>query len=143
MKEIWKSVDNYGDYFISNLGNIKSTKNGKELFMALSEDKDGYFKVKLFKNNCPKTKYIHRLVAETFIPNPKNLRCVNHKDENKQNNCVDNLEWCSIKYNNNYGTRWFKNNRKKCIKEVLMLLEDVKTKNKNIEKAMDILEKLI
>lgn len=49
--------------------------------------------------------YIHRLVAQAFIPNPDNLPCVNHKDENPNNNNVDNLEWCTQKYNCNYGTR--------------------------------------
>ena len=58
----------------------------------------------LYKNKSCKSYYIHRLVAEAFIPNPKNLPFINHKDENKQNNCVDNLEWCTQKYNINYGT---------------------------------------
>ena len=142
MKEIWKPIKDYKDYYISNLGNLKSLKFGKEVFMALSEDKDGYFKVNLFKENKSKTKYIHRLVAEAFIPNPNNLKCINHKDENKHNNSVDNLEWCTTKYNNNYGTRYFKNNRKKYIKKVLLLLENSKIKNNNIKTAINILEKL-
>lgn len=59
----------------------------------------------LYREDRTKRKYqLHRLVAETFIPNPENLPCVNHKDENKLNNCVDNLEWCTYQYNNNYGT---------------------------------------
>ena len=63
-----------------------------------------YYQTILYKNKSCKSYYIHRLVAEAFIPNPKNLPFVNHKDENKQNNCVDNLEWCTQKYNINYGT---------------------------------------
>ena len=51
-----------------------------------------------------KTKYIHRLIAEAFIPNPNNLPVVNHKDENKLNSSIDNLEWCTYEYNRNYGT---------------------------------------
>lgn len=63
-----------------------------------------YYQTVLYKNKSCKSYYIHRLVAETFISNPDNLPFVNHKDENKQNNCVDNLEWCTQKYNINYGT---------------------------------------
>ena len=58
----------------------------------------------LCKNGKPKTFQIHRLVAQAFIPNPQNLPCVNHKDEDKTNNTVDNLEWCTHEYNDNYGT---------------------------------------
>ena len=60
--------------------------------------------VQLYKNGVMKNEHIHRLVALTFIPNPNNLPQVNHKDEDKSNNCVDNLEWCEHKYNVNYGT---------------------------------------
>lgn len=65
----------------------------------------GYLYVTLFKNNKGKTCRIHRLVAEAFIPNPENLPTVNHKDQNKSNNCVDNLEWCNMVYQVNYGDR--------------------------------------
>lgn len=64
---------------------------------------NGYHYVVLYKNTKRAFKTIHRLVAETFIPNPYNLPQVNHKDENKTNNCVDNLEWCDNKYNINYS----------------------------------------
>lgn len=59
--------------------------------------------MELYKNGKAKKIKMHRLVAETFIPNPNNYPCVNHKDENKLNNCVDNLEWCTYSYNNSYN----------------------------------------
>ena len=62
-------------------------------------------KVSLNKNGKTKQHFIHRLVAQAFIPNPNNYPCVNHKDEKPSNNYVSNLEWCSYQYNNNYGTR--------------------------------------
>lgn len=100
---IWKDIPEYeGLYKISNYGEIYSTYSNKLLKPRL--DKDGYAQVTLYKNHQPKTLRIHRLVAITYIPNPNNYSCVNHKDENKKNNAVDNLEWCTIKYNNNYGT---------------------------------------
>lgn len=105
MKEIWKPIKDFDKYFISNYGRVKSTKFGKERILKLTKDKDGYLIVNLYKNNKSKTFKVHRLVAETFLPNPYNLLQVNHKDENPQNNIVTNLEWCDAKYNNNYGTR--------------------------------------
>jgi hypothetical protein len=109
MQETWKDIKNYeGLYQISTLGRIKSFprkgtyKNAK----ILKPYKDGgnyYYVIGLHKNGKRKYKAIHRLVAETFIPNPNNYPLVNHKDENKLNNCVDNLEWCTHKYNSNYG----------------------------------------
>ena len=66
---------------------------------------NGYATITLIKNKSPNYYRIHRLVAEAFIPNPDTLPLVNHKDENRLNNCVNNLEWCTYKYNDNYGTR--------------------------------------
>ena len=66
---------------------------------------NGYYYVCLSKNGIVKNYFVHRLVAEVFLPNPDNLPCVNHKDEDKSNNNVDNLEWCTHEYNINYGTR--------------------------------------
>lgn len=93
-------------YQISNLGNLKSFKhnpNGK--FLKRGLDKYGYYQYVLCKNNTKKNFREHKLVAEAFIPNPNNYICVNHMDEDKTNNCVTNLEWCSVSYNNSYGTR--------------------------------------
>ena len=106
MDEIWKDKKNYeGHYQVSNCGRVKSIKFGKERILKLRTDKDGYFKVDLSKNNKLKTFTVHRLVAEAFLPNPYNLPCINHKDECKTNNNVNNLEWCNSKYNINFGTR--------------------------------------
>lgn len=107
MEEIWKDIKGYeGKYQVSNYGNVKSLnyhRTGKEQLKKPTLQTNGYFYVSLCKPN--KCFSIHRLVAEAFIPNPDNLPCVNHKDEVKTNNHVDNLEWCTQKYNNEYGTR--------------------------------------
>lgn len=101
-----------GLYMVSNLGRVKSLNynhTGKERLLILRTADNGYLKVDLHKNGIQKRFSVHRLVAMAFIPNPDNLPCVNHKDEDKTNNCVENLEWCTRKYNANYGTakqRW-------------------------------------
>lgn len=106
MDEIWKDIKDYeGLYQVSNWGRIKSIRFGKERIMKLCIDRYGYLYIVLYKNNKQKNFRIHRLVAEAFLQNPHNYPCINHKDENKQNNNVENLEWCSAKYNANYGTR--------------------------------------
>ena len=117
MKEIWKDIKGYeGLYQVSNLGRVKSLSrknHPKEEFRNLITNSKGYLIVNLLKNNKGKTNKVHRLVAEAFIPNPNNYPQVNHKDENKTNNHVDNLEWCTNKYNSNYGHRNDKIGRKK------------------------------
>lgn len=117
IKEIWKDIKEYeGLYQGSNLGRARSldrwvnSKNGSMQFikgriLKLIKNRYGYLYVNLYKNNIKKTYQVHRLVAEAFLPNPDNLPEVNHKDENKQNNSVHNLEWCDRSYNVNYGTR--------------------------------------
>jgi len=109
MKEIWKDVKEYeGLYQVSNLGKVKSLqRNGtikQDRILKQYIDKYGYYYVGLRNKKIKKFK-VHRLVAEAFIPNKDNLVQINHKDENKKNNNVKNLEWCSAKYNVNYGTR--------------------------------------
>lgn len=103
MKEIWKDIKGYeGLYKVSNLGKVYSIAYKK----CLSPRSDrGYLCILLHKSGNKKYFLIHRLVAEAFIPNPNNYPQVNHKDEDKQNNHVSNLEWCTRKYNMNYGTR--------------------------------------
>lgn len=103
--EIFKEINDFEGYYISNLGRVKSCKRKTEKFIAVKDDTHGYLIVKLWKDNKQYSKKIHRLVAEAFISNPENLRDVNHRDENKHNNCVENLEWISHKDNINYGTR--------------------------------------
>lgn len=108
MEEIWKPVIGWEDYEVSNFGNVRSNNfnsNHKQTKLLKKILNNGYMSIRLCCNGKEKTAKIHRLVAQAFIPNPHNLLEVNHKDENKLNNHVDNLEWCTREYNNNYGTR--------------------------------------
>ena len=98
-----KAVKDFPNYLVSDKGEIYSLYTNKYLSPKTTEF--GYLVVILTHNGIKKTKRVHRLVAEAFIPNPNNLPEINHKDENKLNNSVDNLEWCNRTYNNNYGTR--------------------------------------
>ena len=103
MKEVWTDVKHYdGLYKVKKYGRVWSCNNNK--YLAIHTKSNGYQFVQLYKNGKMRNEYLHRLVALAFIPNPNNLPQVNHKDENKLNNYVDNLEWCDCKYNNNYGT---------------------------------------
>lgn len=106
--EIWLPIEGYGGlYQVSNYGRVKSldyNRTKQEKILRQGKNKYGYLMVVLYKEGKGKTIKIHRLVAQAFIPNPNNYPCVNHKDECKTNNCVDNLEWCTQKYNIKYGT---------------------------------------
>lgn len=103
MEEIWLPVKDFeSQYLVSNTGKVFSIKHKREKVL---QDCRGYKIVNLCKNGKVNKKQVHRLVAEAFISNPNNLPQVNHKDENRSNNNVDNLEWCTAKYNCNYGTR--------------------------------------
>ena len=103
MEEVFIRIEDYDDYYVSSLGRVLSLKNGKEHFLKQMFDKSGYARVELSKNSIRKKFLVHRLVAKAFIPNIDNLLYVNHKDENPKNNRVENLEWCTQKYNVNYG----------------------------------------
>ena len=106
-----------GLYEINNLGRVKRLSytrsifvNNKTQIMTFKDrilkpirHNNGYYAVSLSKNNKHKIFLIHKLVAQAFIKNPNNYKCINHKDENKSNNYTDNLEWCNHKHNNNYG----------------------------------------
>ncbi len=105
-EEIWCPINGYESiYEVSDKGRVRSLKFGKERILKPRRNPEGYLKVCLYKNGEHKDYKVHRLVAKIFIPNPDNLPEVNHRDENKENNSVQNLEWCDRKYNINYGTR--------------------------------------
>ena len=116
MIEEWRPIVGYeGLYEVSNTGQVrsldmylkckgKSYRLQKGKVLSPVKNKDGYLLVNLHCNGKIQHKTIHRLAAQAFIPNPDNLPEVNHKDEDKTNNSVDNLEWCDRSYNNNYGT---------------------------------------
>ena len=101
----------YKGYFINNKGDIYSTKVNRVL---KTTEKRGYLAVNLSIQGKTITKSIHRLVALAFVPNPNNYPCVNHIDENKKNNSADNLEWCSVAYNNAYNGRIQRIASKRC-----------------------------
>jgi hypothetical protein len=128
-KEIWKSLDfmGYPDYEVSNFGRVKSlprnTTKGK--ILKQGKQKNGYLTVMLYKDGKGKTFTVHRLVCLTFLENPLNLPQINHKDENKENNKVENLEWCTCKYNITYNNIH--------IKKILKISESMKGKTHSEE----------
>lgn len=107
LKEIWKPIEGFPEYEISNLGKVRSLKRGncKELSLR---NVGGYLGVILSNSNETYPRYVHRLVAKAFIPNPYNLLEVNHVNENKADNRASNLEWCTRQHNNSFGTRSLK-----------------------------------
>lgn len=109
MIEEWRAIEGYdGLYEVSNLGRVRSNNfyRFKEPHIISSHiRKDGYKTLALSKNNVTKTYTVHRLVANAFLPNPNNLEMINHKDEDRSNNCVENLEWCSRSYNQLYSLK--------------------------------------
>lgn len=94
-------IKGYEDYSIDEYGNVYSFKTRK--YLSQEKHKDGYYYVQLCKDGNRRAFAVHRLIAMCFIENSTNLPIVNHKDENRENNTVDNLEWCTEKYNTNYG----------------------------------------
>lgn len=102
MNEIWKKIainEIENIYSASNTGKIKNDKSGF-IYVHNSQKHDYYVSVVLKTKSGKKKKYLqHRIIAQTFIPNPNNYLIINHKDGNKQNNCIDNLEWCTQKHN--------------------------------------------
>lgn len=115
--EIWKDIPGYEGYYqISNFGRVKSLtrrftrSDGKEVtfkerLLKPGINQTGYKYVNLSKGGRAYCARVHRLVAQSFVPNPKRFPCINHKDENKLNNNSDNLEWCSFQYNLTYNNK--------------------------------------
>lgn len=115
MLEVWKEIKDFEGYYkASSKGNVKSilrkiiridgkSKIFKGKILSASHNKRGYYNIKLYKENKCTTKNLHRIIAETFILNPEKLPEVNHKDGNKANCCVDNLEWCTSKENREHA----------------------------------------
>lgn len=129
MAEVWKDIPGYeGLYQVSDLGRVRSLerwrynpkcKDGKQYVpekILKAAERTGYLVVAINKNGKRKSYSVHRLVAQAFIPNPENKRTVNHKDGNKKNNRVSNLEWNTDSENVNHaiitGLLKFENNRK-------------------------------
>lgn len=116
MQEIWRKHPTLESIYVSSFGQIfmdikcDSHPNGHYTYGTLNHY--GYYVI----THNKKQYKVHRLVAETFLPNPNNYPIINHKDENPKNNCVNNLEWCSYLYNNTYGTRLKRMSTKRSIK---------------------------
>ena len=110
IEEIWRDIVGFeGIYQVSNTGTVRRiypnrTKTLKQCLAGGYTNKE-YLYVSMSANGKCRSSSVHRLVAEAFIPNPEGLPQVNHKDEDKFNNCVENLEWCTASYNNRYGTK--------------------------------------
>jgi len=115
-KEIWKPINGYeGRYEVSNFGRVRSLdriivdsigrkRNIKGKIIKQCVSNNEYYYVVLYNNNVDgKTIAVHRLIADAFIDNPNNLSTINHKDENRKNNDIDNLEWCTQQYNVEYS----------------------------------------
>lgn len=127
---IWVDVNGYeGIYQISSKGLVARIVNGKRRLLKCSSTSNGKYKqAHLSKNNIVKGYLVHRLVAEHFIQNPNNYPCVNHKDENTENNDVSNLEWCDYTYNNNYGNHGKKISYTKSFKIIQTTIDGVELK---------------
>lgn len=116
----FRRVKGYEDtYVVSSTGCVFRIIGSMLRPLRTYQHTRGYLKVDLFSDSHREKKYVHRIVAEAFLEQPDGMNEINHKDENKKNNCVENLEWCDGKYNCNYG-----NHRKKLGRSVEQLDED-------------------
>lgn len=145
MEELWKDIKGYeGLYKISNTGKVKSLYKNRILKPRIKEN--DYLIVSLYKNKQDKKFYIHRLVAEAFIENKDKKQFVNHKDFNKSNNCVQNLEWVTRIENfrhYQYSKKWndtFKNRDKKLASKTLQRVKENKGKILDLYKQNNSIE---
>ena len=129
--ETFVEIEGFENYEVSNLGKVRNIKSGRTLKPRL--DKDGYLVHGLYKNNKQNQLLLHRIIATAFIDNPEEKPCVNHIDENKTNNDLSNLEWCTAKENNIHGTR-IKRAAEKLSRKVIQL--DLNDNVLNIFKSM-------
>lgn len=104
-KEIFREIDGFPDYEVSNIGRVCSFKGEYPKILKPRKNHKGYLIVGIYSGGKKVTKKVHRLVAKAFVPNPENKPEVNHIDEDKENNVAENLEWVTCKENNNHGTR--------------------------------------
>lgn len=133
MKENWKDICGFeGLYQISDYGRIKSIRRNKILTSSIH--KKGYLHCGLFKEGKRTQRFIHRMVAEAFIPNPENKPCINHKDCNPANNKVENLEWCTHKENNHHKNHELK---RKISLLIFHLKKDYKKEEKLIQQLIN------
>lgn len=120
--ETFVKIDGFENYEVSNLGKVRNIKSGRILKPQLH--RDGYLRYNLWKNNKQKNLFLHRIIATAFIDNPGKKPYVNHIDENKLNNDLRNLEWCTARENNMHGTRTKRASEKHSQKVVQLDLND-------------------
>lgn len=119
IEEIWKPVVGFERFYeVSNLGNIKSLRSGK-IRKQVPSNQNGYLMIVLCGEDFKRTMTVHRIVAKAFCEQPEGCEFVNHKNENKHDNCAENLEWVTKYYNNTYNGK-----TQRCCKPVLQLSEN-------------------
>jgi hypothetical protein len=145
MQEIFKQVKDYEGYYeISNIGNVRSTSYKGTRLLKPAKTKRGYLNVIFCVNQIKVHKLIHRLVAEAFIPNPRNLEQVNHINGNKEDNTVENLEWCTSEYNNQHAlnsgllNRYEDRPEAKLTKELVLKIPDLIKKGATTDDLKDL-----
>lgn len=147
MKEIWKDIDGFENiYQVSNLGRVcsKTRRQGNRYYLGKilkpSDNGHGYLHITLANRGKRYQRYLHRLVAQAFLPNPYNYPEINHKDENTKNNQVNNLEWCTAKYNSNYknhGLHVSQGSKNSIQKHIACIQNGMKTAKPVIQLTLD------